>query len=142
MAADFPAPHRMLAAAYLQMGDVDASVRHLESVPSIHWEPATLACLAHAVATKGDHEQARRVLCQLDEVGKSRYVSLYHRALAVTGLGDLDAAFALLARACDERDPSLMLLTTEPRFDVLRSDARYVAVIDRIGLDLETPAHA
>ncbi len=142
MAADFPAPHRLLAASYLQMGDVDASIRHLESVPSIHWDPPTLAWLAHAVATKGDHDRARGILCRLDDAGKSRYVSRYHRALALTGLGDFDAAFTLLVCACDERDPSLMLLTTEPRFDVLRSDARYASVIERLGLDLETTAHA
>jgi TolB-like protein len=141
MAVDFPAPHRLLAAAYVQMGDPRAGVRHLESVPSIHWEPSTLAALAHAAGVTGDRSRALDLLKQLDVIGRTRYVSRYHSALAWTGAGDFDKAFATLSCACDERDPALMLLTTEPRFGVLRSDARYAAVVERLGLNRENTAH-
>jgi hypothetical protein len=55
-------------------------------------------------------------------------------ALVRAGLGELDAAFAALARACDERDPALTDLLVEPRFDVLRSDGRYAALVGRLRL--------
>lgn len=141
MAADFPAPHRLLAAAYVQLGDAHAGVRHLESVPAIHWEPLTVAWLAHAVGVSGDRPRALRILGQLDDISRTRYVSRFHWALAWIGAGDHDKAFAALSSACDERDPALMLLTTEPRFDVLRGDPRYGAVIDRLGLDRESAVH-
>jgi hypothetical protein len=69
-------------------------------------------------------------------------VSSYHRALAHTGIGDFDAAFAMLARACEECDPWMMHLASEPRFVPIRSDARYTAVMSRLGLSQEAVAHA
>jgi serine/threonine-protein kinase len=142
MDAAFLAPHRLLAAARLQMGDVHASVQYLDSVPAVRTDPMSLAWLAHALGVKGDRDRATNILCQLDELAQERYVSPYHRALGHLGLGDFDATFAMLSRACEERDPSLMHLSSEPRFDAIRSDARYTAVVGRLGLGLETAAHA
>ena len=136
------APHRILAAALLQMGDAGASVRYLDSLPAVRTDQTSLAWLAHALGVKGDHDRARNILCQLDELAGEQFVSSYHRALAHTGVGDLDTAFAMLARACDERDPWLMHLASEPRFEPIRADARYTAVISRLGLTQETVAHA
>ena len=51
---------------------------------------------------------------------------------------DLDTAFALLEHACDERDPALMHLATEPRFDALRCDARYLHIVERLRLGGDT----
>ena len=137
MEADFEAPHRLLAAATLQLGDVDGSVRYLDARRSTLHDPTTKAWLAHAVAVQGDRDRALKILSDLDAMSRTRYVSAYHRALGWAGLGDLDAAFALLCQACEERDPSLMHLTSEPRFSVLRSDPRYAAVTARIGLPVE-----
>lgn len=141
MAAGYPASHRLLAAAHVQLGDAKAAVRHLESTTSIHWEPATLACLAHAYAAAGDRPRALQVLDELERVSAARYVSRYHQALAWTGLADLDKAFALLSCACDERDPAVMLLRTEPRFAPLRGDVRYPALAARLGLDRELASY-
>jgi TolB-like protein/Tfp pilus assembly protein PilF len=142
MDAGYLASHRLLAAALLQKGDVAASVKYLDALPAVRTDQTSLAWLAHALGVKGDHDRARNILCQLDELAGERFVSSYHRALGHTGLGDLDAAFAMLARACDERDPWLMHLASEPRFEPIRQDARYTAVISRLGLSQETVAHA
>jgi serine/threonine-protein kinase len=141
MAAGFPAPHRLLAAAYVQLGDAEAAVAHLQSVPSIHWEPATLACMAHAHAVTGNFAQAIEILEELDRLAQKRYVSYYYRALVTAGLDDLDQAFALLSRASDEFDPALMLLGTEPRFAALRADARYPELAQRLGFTGEIAIH-
>ena len=142
MDADFVVPHRLLAAARLQMGEVDASIQYLDSVPAVQKDPTSVAWLAHALGVKGDRDRATNLLCQLDELAEQRYVSPYHRALAHAGLGNFDATFAMLALACDDRDPSLLHLASEPRFDVIRSDALYVAILGRLGFDVEIAAHA
>jgi TolB-like protein len=138
MEADFLPSHRLLAAAKLQMGDVDGSVRYLDSLPSIHHDPTTLAWLAHAVGVAGDRARATTILRELDEMSAVRYVSAYHRAIGWTGVGDFDTAFALLSRAYEERDPSLMHVASEPRFDVLRSDARFAHATACLKLPLAT----
>jgi len=131
-----------LAAARLQMGDVNGAIQYLDSVPGVRTDPVSLAWLAHALGTKGDRERAVSVLCQLDEMAQDRYVSCYHRALAHAGIGDLDAVFTLLSRACDQRDSWLMHLDSEPRFEPIRGDRRYQEVVARLGLNQETTAHA
>jgi hypothetical protein len=67
-------------------------------------------------------------------VAADQYVSAYHLALAHTGLGHVDDALALLGTAGDERDPALLNLVVEPRFEPLRSDPRYGKLVDRFGL--------
>ncbi len=141
MANDFPAPHRLMAGALVQLGDAKAGVRHLEAAAHTHWEPPTLACLAHAAAASGDAMRALQLLGHLEEMSKTRYVSRYYRALAWSGLGDMDKAFAALTCACEECDPALMLVNTDPRFEALRDDPRYAALAGRLGFDREIAAH-
>jgi TolB-like protein/DNA-binding winged helix-turn-helix (wHTH) protein/Tfp pilus assembly protein PilF len=142
MDPSYLAPHRLLAAARLQTGDVAGSVQYLDSILATRRDPVSLAWLAHGLAVKGDRDRAVEILCQLDELAEERYVSFYHRALAHAGLGDFDTTFTQLWRACEQRDPWLMHLPSEPRFDVIRTDPRYGAITARLGLNLETPAHA
>ena len=142
MDPSYVAPHRLLAAAQLQAGDVDGSIRYLASVPSTRTDPLSLAWQAYALGVKGDRDRAVDVLCQLDELAHERYVSSYHLALAHAGIRDFDTTFTLLSRACDQRDPAVMHLASEPRFAAIRSDDRYAAVVGRLGLTLETAAHA
>ena len=49
-------------------------------------------------------------------------------------LGDKDAAFTYLDQACVEREPWIPTVATFPLFDPLRDDARFSALLARIGL--------
>jgi hypothetical protein len=62
----------------------------------------------------------------------SRYVAPFHLAIAYAGLGAIDDAVAALDQAWLDRDPALAGLDAEPRFEPLRGDARYGALIERI----------
>jgi tetratricopeptide (TPR) repeat protein len=55
----------------------------------------------------------------------------YHLAAYYSELGDPDHAIAALNRAVDDHDPALCYLLVDPRLDPLRSDARFVALVDR-----------
>ena len=55
-------------------------------------------------------------------------------ALLYAGIGNVDAAFGQLERACDGRDPSLDTLAVEPRFHVLHQDRRYQNLVERLKL--------
>jgi serine/threonine-protein kinase len=136
------APQRLLAAARLQSGDVSGSIQHLDSIRAVRTDPVSLAWLGHALAVKGERERAIDILCQLDELAEDRYVSFYHRALVHAGLGDADATFMALSHACEQRDPWLMHLASEPRFHAIRRDDRYAAVAGRLGLNQEISTHA
>jgi len=49
-------------------------------------------------------------------------------------LGDKDQAFSLLNHAYEQRNMWLMNLKVDPRFDNLRSDARFQSLLERVGL--------
>jgi hypothetical protein len=94
-----------------------------------------LAWLAHARAVVGDTDHALAVVRRVRSL--ARYVPSYHLAIAYCGLGDTNAAFLALDDACVDRDPMLANLAIEPRFEPLRSDARYETLCSQ--LKLATP---
>jgi hypothetical protein len=63
-----------------------------------------------------------------------RYVPPYASALVHAGLGERDAALAALDRAYDVRDVHLMYLAVDPKWDDLRSDPRFRALLERCRL--------
>jgi hypothetical protein len=60
-----------------------------------------------------------------------RYVFLAH---ASVGLGDNHQTLEWLEKAYEQRDPFLVLLKADPRFDPLSSHPRFRNLLRRIGL--------
>jgi TolB-like protein len=126
---------RVLGASMMQMGRVAEGVAELEAAAAIaSTDPVLLAWLAHGKAIGGDCSVARTILAALDRLRPDRFVPAYHLALAHVGLGDADEAFRQLDVACEERDPALINLNQDPRFDPIRGDARFSVVLNRVRL--------
>ena len=91
--------------------------------------------LGYAYAASGNADEARRVLEEMQKQRNERYVSAYAIALVYAGLAEYDLAFEWLGIACEDRDEFLTWgLGIDPRLDGLRSDERYVQLMNRIGL--------
>jgi adenylate cyclase len=90
--------------------------------------------LAHTYAVSGNQEEARKIIVELQELAKSKYVSSFQIAAIYAGLGEKDRAFAWLEKAYEERADGLVNLKAEQRFDSLRSDPRFKDLARRIGL--------
>jgi hypothetical protein len=84
-----------------------------------------LAAVGHAAGLAGDLERSRAVLAELEQLAGQRYVSSYCIGLVHIGLGDHDAAFASLDRACEERAGYLVYLNVDPAVDPIRKDPRF-----------------
>jgi hypothetical protein len=54
--------------------------------------------------------------------------------MVYNGLGDKDEAFAWLGKAFEERDLQLTFIKVDPTWDSIRSDSRFAALMQRIGL--------
>jgi TolB-like protein/Tfp pilus assembly protein PilF len=135
MDAGYMPARRMLGAALLGAGRADEAVAELTKAagPSTG-DAISLSWLAHAKAVAGAPDEAGAIVARLEADARSGYVPGYHLALAHTGLGNRDAAFALLEKACADREPAVVNLKVEPRFDPLRRDARYGALLHQLGL--------
>jgi TolB-like protein/Tfp pilus assembly protein PilF len=126
---------RMLAAAFLQLGRTAEAVAELESAAAAAPDdPVVLAWLAHAKAMKGECGVASVLVQALERIRGRRFVPAYHVALAHLGLGNHDEVFALLDQACEEREPLLLNVGLEPRFDPLHGDARFAKLLEKLGL--------
>jgi hypothetical protein len=55
-------------------------------------------------------------------------------AMLFTALGEKDRAFEQLERAYQQREPGLLFLKVAPWVDPLRSDPRYAALAEKVGL--------
>jgi len=92
-----------------------------------------LSGLGMAYAMKGDAEQARKVLAELNQRAKRTYVSPYELAGIYAGLGDKEHALRTLDEALRERSSELVYLAGAAEFDSLRDDPRFKAMVTRIG---------
>jgi TolB-like protein/Tfp pilus assembly protein PilF len=96
--------------------------------------PFFLGVLGWALATAGRKEEARKILEELRArpAGSPTAVS---EAWLLGALGEVDAAFDVLARA-EEEHQGLLCYTGQPGFDSLRADPRFGALLMRMGLPL------
>jgi TolB-like protein/Tfp pilus assembly protein PilF len=91
------------------------------------------AHLGYALARAGENDGARVVANKLQEYAQTRYVCSYDIAMIYVGLGEKDTAFEWFERALEERTVRLCELN-DPAFDELRSDRRFQALVQRVGL--------
>lgn len=93
----------------------------------------SFAALIYAHAASGERTEALRLLASLEEIARREHVPAFAFALAHTGLGDREQAFAWLERGIMDRDELLAENSLDPLFDPLHGDARYDAVLVRLG---------
>ena len=130
---DAPLGHYWASVAYLAVGRLQDASEAAEKA-TLKMAPAVAATI---LARQGRLDEARRVLVELEEQAKTRYVSPVILAHTHAALGDLDAASACLEKAFIERDPMLPHLKL-PRFghEPLLNDARVQAIFRKVGLPL------
>jgi hypothetical protein len=85
--------------------------------------------LYHALA--GHRGTAETMLAELIASGRT---SPYILALLSGALGDRDRAFVYLERAVAEHNDNVSLMAVDWRFDTLRDDPRFDALLSRLGL--------
>ena len=90
--------------------------------------------LAYACAAAGRREEANGLLWELEAklAGDNRLALL--SALLFTALDLKDRAFQELHRAFEAREPGLLFLKVAPWLDPLRTDPRYGALVEKLGL--------
>jgi len=135
MEPNFAPAHFVLALAYERMGKPKEAIAAFGRTRSISGDnPATIAGLGHALGDAGQKAEPRGLLKELHRISKRRYVSPYCFALVHAGLGEKEQAFHWLEEAVVNHDVWLVWLKAEPRFDSLRSDARFQDLLGRLGL--------
>jgi tetratricopeptide (TPR) repeat protein len=98
------------------------------------WTPA-MAVEGYLYAKSGRSQDARNVLSDFDGLlRQGRYASGYAIAVIYAGLGDRERVFSYLDAAYRERSHWLVWLKRDPRWNDVRSDARFQDLVRKIGL--------
>jgi adenylate cyclase len=126
----FTLTHIWFGRPYLEKGMYPQAISELETAVRLSGDGTlALAMLGHGLASAGRKEEALRVLEKLLERSKTRYVPSYWIAVIYNGFRDRDQVLAWLRRALVERSSWLVWSNVEPRFDWLRQDKEYQALM-------------
>jgi TolB-like protein/DNA-binding winged helix-turn-helix (wHTH) protein/Flp pilus assembly protein TadD len=96
------------------------------------FEPITQ--LGYALARSGKSELAQEVLEELKSSAAKGYVPAYNFAMIYNGLGETDLALNYLERSLEEHEEQIIFVRIDRRWDGLRSDPRFRAIMHRVGL--------
>jgi aspartate/tyrosine/aromatic aminotransferase len=100
--------------------------------------PLYLAQIAVANAADGRRPEALRIVAQLQDISRERYVSPYALAQVYAVLSDKEHTFKWLQTAYDDRAVWMSYLAVDPVFDRFRSDQRFQNLLRHVGL---LPSH-
>jgi Tfp pilus assembly protein PilF len=135
MGPNRPEPYWGLGIVHVQTGQFNLAIGdYRKAVEFSGGAPWTFSYLGYAYASAERRPEARAILRQLDGTSKPCSVCSLARALTWARLGDKQQAFAWLEQSYQAHEWVLIGLKTEPKFDSLRSDPRFKALIRRIGL--------
>lgn len=120
--------HYYLGLVELLQGRPKIAMEHFED--SAHVFRLTGAALAHY--SMGDHAGSERELQLLGN--RYGFITPYQMAEVYAWRGEPDKAFLWLQRSAQVRDASFMYLAFDPLLDSIRSDPRFAALMQQVGL--------
>ena len=127
--------HLILGKVYIQQRKYpEAVAAFIKARDLSHGNSEAIASIGYAAALAGDKAKARAVLDELKGLSVQHYIPPFNVAMVYTGLGDQNEALSWLEKACEERDVRVTILKVDPRWDSLRSNPRFIAILKRIGL--------
>ena len=131
--------HAQQAQAYEQLGRRDAALDALTRVGRLPGGThMTIAARGYLLATLGRDREAREVLRTLEQGSHEGYVPSTGLALVYAGLGERGRAFEWLEKAYTKQDVHLVFLPVDPRWDAIRDDPRFLALVARCGFRRDT----
>jgi tetratricopeptide (TPR) repeat protein len=137
LAPSFGPAHFGMARVYSAQGEYQKAIDLIRHAMTLTGEgSAYLAEMARNYALGGWRDAADQTLGRLllQERDGGRDVSYEGIGYVYAALGDNDRAFEWLNRSIDNYFARLLFVKVDPRADPLRSDRRYAALVQRLGL--------
>ena len=130
---NFPPARLMLSWVCEKMGMYARGIEELQEAIRLSGSaPAYVAQLGAIYADAGEPDAAMKILEELQDLSKGRYVMPYYLALICIALSRGDEAFCWLEKAYQERAAWAAWTKIDPRLDGLRSDPRFDDLLRRM----------
>lgn len=123
-----------VALSEVQKGQFREATQEIEPVKFPEAAPIDVATTVSILALAGETTRATSLEKSLQVQMTQRYVCPYEVATGYTALGKKDDAFQWLQKSYEAHSICLIWLNSEPRFDPLRSDPRFAALVRQVGL--------
>ena len=136
MDPNFDLAHWFLGQAYEDKGRVAEAIQEYEKAIKLNSDPTVLASLARAHVLAGDNEIAGKILTDLTNQSKQRYVPAYPLAVVHLALGNKDEALRLLEKSYEDLAPFdtgvFGSIKIDRRLDALRGDPRFDVLVRKV----------
>ena len=130
----FEQAHRYLGWAYQKKEMfAEAETALQQAISLFNGSIEAHAMLGSVYASSKQTNKALHVIDELRETSKQRYVSPFFIALIYANLDQKDYALTWLEKAYEDRSDLLIYLKIDPRLDNLRSDPRFINLLQRVG---------
>jgi TolB-like protein/Tfp pilus assembly protein PilF len=114
-------------------GRLTEAIPEYQKAFDLNGDPYSLGMLGQAYARNGQKDDAQKVLDQLNERAKSRYVAPYATALVYLALGQKEQALDELESAYQHGETNyLFRLKVDPMLDDLHGNPRYDSLVEKI----------
>lgn len=133
LAPDYGLPYFGLGLANAGKGMFEDAIAHFTNANPLKCRSLLRGQLGYCYAMAGRRQEALQELSALNERSPN-YVSPVSFAAIYAGLNDPEQALDHLERALQARDTSLPVNLLNPEFDTLRSEPRFQAIRQRLGL--------
>ncbi|MDQ3749889.1 MAG: protein kinase [Acidobacteriota bacterium] len=123
----------MLGLVYLQQQKYAEAENIFEKIYAAS-RPLGIAALGYTYAKIGKKKEATELLDEIDHIAAQTYIPPQEKALIYVGLDDKEKALLYLEKAWQEKHGSLISIKVEPLFASLRSDARFIKLLQQMNL--------
>jgi TolB-like protein/Tfp pilus assembly protein PilF len=126
--------------AHVNLGQVlaakrafDEAIGEYQKARALNDDPFVLGLLGNAYASSGNKTEALKILDQLKEVSRQRYVSMFSFAIVYLALGDKQEALRWLEQSYQDRaGADIGWIRVDSLLDPLRDDPRFEALAEKI----------
>jgi Tfp pilus assembly protein PilF len=127
--------HDLLARAWSQQGAHSQALAEFQKALDVSGgDTNQLAAQGYGFAAAGQEAAARKVFDELKQRAQQTYVQPLWIATVQVAMGQKDQSLDSLQTAFDDRSPGLVFMKVDPVFDGLHGDARFAALLKRMGL--------
>ncbi len=123
-----------LGFALIGKGEYSASLEIFQQLQRSAPAAPMLAFVGYNQARMGNPLEARKILMQLLEESKRKYVSPVCFAVVYMGLGDADGVFRYFESAREQQDSFLVYTRVFGMWDPFKNDPRYLTLLTKLRL--------
>jgi serine/threonine protein kinase len=136
MDPNFPLTHAYIVGPYVEKSQFEEAIDECEKAYTLSGGSTyAKSFLGYVYAISGNKKRGQKVVDELIELSKRKYVSPTEIASIYIWLDEKDKAFEWLQKGFDEKDNWLVWLNVHPIYDRLRSDPRFTLLLKKMELE-------